>query len=233
MRRNTRVICIFRSKIDLTNGPYTVQNSTPMTGNVNAHGALWTTLMGAGPGGVGFGTLTFAPDNADGVAVSATNTDLLTIARNTLFDGNDWDRSYSASGANLGTLNSTGAALTALPGNWSVTNAPAATTQATITRAGVAGKRLVCTSIAAAVSAVAAQGPLVLVLRDGASGVGAILWSVNLGGFVIGTGGSFSIDSLNIVGTAGNSMTLEFTAAPAATNFETVALTGYDATDVV
>jgi hypothetical protein len=38
------------------------------------------------------------------------------------------------------------------------------------------------------------------------------------------------LSGLNIVGTAGNAMTLEFLAAAGANTLESVALTGYDAT---
>lgn len=204
------------------------QDGVPLIGHVNQNGALWTVLSGSGLG-AGFGQSTFAPDNADGVAVSATNTDLLVLARNTLFDGVDWDRAYSASGTNEGTFSSVGAALVAPPGNWSAFQTPAVATQATCNRAGLAGNRNICTSIQGNVSAVAAQGVLVLVLRDGATGVGTIIWSTNLGPVLVGSNVPFALSGLNIPGTTGNQMTLEFTAAPAAGNFESVAMTGYQA----
>jgi len=228
MRRNTKVVPIFRTQLNFAGGAF-AQSSTPVMGIVNPFGALWVSPMGSGPGGVGSGTIIFGPDNADGVAVSATNTDQLVLSRGTLFDGVDWDRSYSASGTNEGTFSSVGAAMVAPPGNWAAFQTPAAATQATCNRAGLAGNRNICNSIQANVSAVAIQGVLVLVLRDGASGVGAILWSTNLGPVVIGSNIPFAISGLNIVGTSGNQMTLEFTAAPAATNFESVAMTGYQA----
>jgi len=230
MRRNTRVIPIFRSKLDLANGPYATANSVPMVGNVNAHGALWTVLMTGAAGG--FGTLASLPDNADGVAVSTTNIDLLTIARGTIFDGTDWDRRYSASGLNLGTFNSIGAALVTPPGNWSVANQPGAGVAGVATRAGVAGVRHVCTTITVSLATTAAQIPDAVVLRDGASGVGAVLWAAAFCA-IIGDMQAIALSSLNIVGTAGNAMTLEFAAAPAAGNFGYVTLGGYDATDLV
>jgi hypothetical protein len=44
-----------------------------------------------------------------------------------------------------------------------------------------------------------------------------------------GDGQTLVVSGLNIVGSLNTAMTLEFTAAPAATNFETVALTGHTA----
>lgn len=114
------------------------------------------------------------------------------------------------------------------PGNWTLTNAPAANTQATATRAaGAAGVRHVLTSIQATLNAVAAVvAPLTVVVRDGASGAGTILWQDRVTS-PAGTDGRISISGLNIVGSAATAMTVEFTAAPGATNFETISATGY------
>ena len=117
----------------------------------------------------------------------------------------------------------------ALIGNWSQGNAPAVNTQATTTRAaGAAGVRHICTSIAFVGSAVAAiAAPLVVNLRDGASGAGAILWTQQ---FIVPAGASFglTLNGLSIVGSAATAMTLEFSAAPGVTNFESVSISGYD-----
>lgn len=67
-------------------------------------------------------------------------------------------------------------------------------------------------------------------LRDGASGAGAILWSVLMATqAVAGDKDDYTSDGHNIVGTAGNAMTLEYVAAGGANTLETVALGGYDA----
>lgn len=114
------------------------------------------------------------------------------------------------------------------PGEWTLTNAPAAATQATATRAAVAGVKHILKSIQASLQAVAAQAaPVTCVVRDGLTGAGAILWQDRLIA-TVGTNGQISVVGLNIVGTSGNAITVEFTAAPAATNFETVSATGYD-----
>jgi hypothetical protein len=135
-----------------------------------------------------------------------------------------------ASGGALATLSATGAALVSLPGDWSQGQTPAAATQATTTRAAVAGLRHICTSLAAtlATGATAQAAAAILVLRDGATGVGAILWTKQI---ILPINGvwDLNVSGLNIVGTAGNAMTLEFTAAGVAGSFASVALTGHDA----
>lgn len=113
------------------------------------------------------------------------------------------------------------------PDEWSITQAPAVATQATISKAAVAGIRHYCRSIAAIISAVAAQAAIHVVLRDGASGAGTILWSQTIA-LPVGGIAVIQIDNLNIPGSAGVAMTLETDAAPAGTNFASVSLTGYD-----
>ncbi len=111
---------------------------------------------------------------------------------------------------------------------WAVQHQPAAAAQATISKAAVATRRHVATSITVCVSAVAAQGTLIFNLRDGATGAGTILWSVRLMA-PAGQGMCVSSGPVDIPGSLNTAMTLESAAAPAATNFATVALAGYDA----
>lgn len=146
---------------------------------------------------------------------------------NLLFDGTTWDRARSASAANI-SATTQAPALVAAPGNWTLTSAPAVNTVATATRAaGAAGVRHVLTSICADLNCVSAVTvPLVLVVRDGATGAGTILWQRRLTG-TAGTTTKIEMTGLNIVGTAATAMTVEFTAAPALTDFETVSATGY------
>lgn len=224
-RRNTRVLPIFATL--QTPAALANDDNVPIIGRITRFGALWTTLAGTGPGGVGFGAPTFAPDNADAVAPSATNSDLLAITRATLFNGANWDRQRSASAANISAAPAFGNALVALAGNWSQTSTPGAAAQATTTRALQAGARHVCTSIAFALAGIAAQPNIIVNLRDGASGAGTILWSMQVGPLVIGTSTQIFLSGLSIFGTAGTAMTLEFAGAPAAGNFESVAMTGY------
>lgn len=229
MFRLGKIVPIFMSKADQTGGPVTLNNNIPMCGCVDLQGNVWVNVAAsAGPGL--FGSLTVAPDNADGVAVSATPTDLLTISRMTIFNGATWDRLRAISAAVLSAFSSVGGLLVSTPGQWAAFQTPAAATQATCNRVAAAGVSHVCNSIAATINGTAAQPALILVLRDGATGAGAIIWSLRLGPVVIGDSKEFFLSGLNIVGTAGNAMCLEFTTAPAATNFESVAMTGFDAT---
>jgi hypothetical protein len=109
---------------------------------------------------------------------------------------------------------------------WAVQHQPAATTAATITRAAVAARRHIATSITICTSGVAAQPTLLFNLRDGATGAGTILWSGRLSA-AAGASSCVVVPNLLIVGTVNTAMTLESAAAPASTNFATVALTGH------
>lgn len=112
--------------------------------------------------------------------------------------------------------------------NLCIFNTPAVATQATAAKAaGGPGFRNVIQSVTATINAVAAQAMQTLVVRDGASGAGAILWSVNIGALAVGTSREVHFADLNIVGSSNAIMCVEFTAAPAATNFNSVAATGY------
>lgn len=114
------------------------------------------------------------------------------------------------------------------PGEWTLTSAPAVATVATASRAATAGIRHILKSIQASLQAVAAQAaPVTVVVRDGATGVGTILWQDRI---IANAGVNFAISimGVNIAGTTGNAMTVEFIAAPAATNFETLSASGYD-----
>lgn len=143
-------------------------------------------------------------------------------------DAGGWVARSQADRNSLATLSSAGAALSATPGEWSVFHAPAAATVATITRAATVLTRHVCRSITVSVGAVAAQGPLEFVLRDGAAGVGPILWQAVLSA-PAGSADHITISGLSILGSVNTAMTLECLAAPAATNLARVSLAGYDA----
>jgi len=113
---------------------------------------------------------------------------------------------------------------------WPVQNTPAAATQATITKAAVAGVRHVCDSITATIACAAtAQTPIQVVLRDGTTGAGTILWSAELAAIANGMG-EVAVTGLGIPGTSGNAMTLEFVAAGVAASVESVSMVGYDLT---
>ena len=110
---------------------------------------------------------------------------------------------------------------------WAVTNQATAGTP-TISKAAAAGVRHVCTGISISVSAGAtAQTPVVVNLRDGATGAGTILASWALSTIANSTTG-LNLAGLNIVGTAGSAMTLEFAATTATAVVGSVNLFGYD-----
>lgn len=182
-----------------------------------------------------FDRLRSFPNDADGAAITATVGAMLgTFAIPALFNGTSFDRARSADATNIALLSGLGVALSALPGMWSVTHTPAAATRATISRAaGAAGVRHVCTSIdAVLVIPETVNQPLIqLNLRDGATGAGTILWSRNFGvGSALAGGGQqeVSLTGLSIPGSAATAMTLEFSAAGAATTIQSVAMCGYD-----
>lgn len=104
-------------------------------------------------------------------------------------------------------------------GDWSVTHAPAANTQATASKAaGGAGVQHVVTGLSVTLAGGAAAPTAALVtvnLRDGATGAGAILntWTLAVEA-VAGKVVTLSLSGLNVVGSANTACTLETSAAP-------------------
>jgi hypothetical protein len=117
--------------------------------------------------------------------------------------------------------------LPAPPAEWVVTNSACCTTEATVTRGGVAGVQHVadCVSFAAYAQASSGSGGDVQLL-DGSTVL--MEWSSNLPSVVNGHGG-VSVCGLNVVGGVGKSMTLKYV-GNAATGSESVNLVGHDAT---
>lgn len=114
---------------------------------------------------------------------------------------------------------------------------PAANAVASASHAGVAAvtgqpaQAHICNSIHATLTSNASLAAAIagsIVLRDGATGVGTVLWASALSlPNVAGTASApVEISGLAIAGTPGNAMTVEFTAAGGAGTFETVAMTG-------
>lgn len=114
------------------------------------------------------------------------------------------------------------------PFNQSVQAAPAVGVQPTVPSAtpSQASAIVVVTSICATIQAGAALDNVRVVLRDGATGVGAIVWSGYIGAGVTSSGNIVD-NGLSIAMTPGNVATLEFLAAPAGTTFGTVSFTYY------
>lgn len=111
------------------------------------------------------------------------------------------------------------------PLEWAIVSAPAANTIASATKAaGGAGIRHVLRSLVANVQLVTAASftaaaPVYWVVRDGASGAGAILYQ--------GLSTAATLSGLNIMGSPNVAMTVEYTVAPGATNFEVISASGY------
>lgn len=135
------------------------------------------------------------------------------------------------SAANLSAATEANALLVAEPGQWSITSFPATNTVASATKAaGGVGVRHVLQTLSFDLfdpdGATVTSG-LRIVVRDGATGVGAILWN----GFVSG-GPTTVIDhkqlsGLNIIGSPNTAMTVEFVAAGGANTQEVLTATGY------
>lgn len=166
-------------------------------------------------------------DSADAVATGGLGR-LVALARGTVFNGTAWDRVRSASAANQALASGLGAIRITSPGTFSIHSEPAVNVQATISRAAVASQRHVATTVAFSINAVAAiAGPISVYLRDGASGAGTILKSWRFAGLAAGDNQIHTFGGLQCFGSVNTAMTLEFSAAPGATNFENVSLEGY------
>lgn len=145
------------------------------------------------------------------------------------FTGTTWNRQYTASSTFHG-LTTTGSYIQpVIPwSQWSVTNTPAANTQATASRAaGAAGVLNVATTVTACFSGTVSAAPVQVNLRDGASGAGTILRSWLLGIEAVNAAHCVNLSGMAMAGTAATAMTLEFAAAGGASTNQTVTLTGY------
>lgn len=166
--------------------------------------------------------------DTDGLGGATNDNSLMVTPFPHGFNGATWDR--------LRTLNATadspdsalsGAQIAGSPLEWSVNNEPAVAARATVTKANNgAGTRLVCKSITAtlACDGTASNANVFVRLRDG-GGAGTILWSATMRGPVNSTN-VIAISGLNIVGSDGTDMTLEFSAAPNANHQQVVSMTG-------
>jgi hypothetical protein len=115
---------------------------------------------------------------------------------------------------------------------FTISSNPAVNTAATATHAAVPGKQHIlntihCTFNAGAVAPGAVQ--VSMVIRDGASGTGPVIWSSQMALTAVAGQASPPIElgGLAIQGSPGNAMTIEFTAAGGANTFETVSGTGF------
>lgn len=106
--------------------------------------------------------------------------------------------------------------------------APAAAARAVVSiAAGGAGISRVLDALVVSVAAVAAQVFLDLVIRNGAAGVGPIVFQQV---FKVVTANTVQIDldGLNLIGSANTALAVEFLTAPAATNLQRIYASGYN-----
>lgn len=164
-----------------------------------------------------------ATDAADSQA-SVGEFAALTVARNQVYNRSkdQWDR---ISAADVVTQQSTdgadGVQVVAQRASEALLHAPAAATQATITKAGVAGGCIVVTGIQASiVTAAAASGIQTVRLVDGAA---AVLWSMDLQAAVT-SADRIQLTGLNIVVAQDQGVTLSFAAAGPAGSVQKVNL---------
>lgn len=118
---------------------------------------------------------------------------------------------------------------------WSVTGSGAGAQQAIASKAlGAAGVRHVAKRVIITAATTGTVQPAIQVnLRDGASGLGTVLasWQVGIGLSTALSGvcaQNIDVDNLNLVGTSATAMTLEFSGAAAAATTTSVTLIGYD-----
>jgi len=145
-----------------------------------------------------------------------------------LYNGTTLDRARSGAAANLSAFSSLGSELCTHPGNWAVSAQATAGTPSASRASGGAGVRHVCNAVSIVVSAGAtAQTPVIVNLRDGATGAGTILhtWALSTPANGMGV---VAVSDLNIVGSAATAMTLEFASATASAVIGSVNLCGYD-----
>jgi len=116
---------------------------------------------------------------------------------------------------------------------WHIFHAPAANTQATITRAAQAGavhvaECVVVRLVAGATAPTAATATINL--RDGVSGMGTILaaWPISITAVAGATAEPVQICGLDVRGSLNTAMTLEYTAASGANTIQSVELVGHD-----
>lgn len=106
---------------------------------------------------------------------------------------------------------------------FTINNAPAVNVRATATQAaGGAGRLHVARSISFAAAPAGVSVAETLVIRDGASGVGTIIYQAD---FVVGFGGVNVL--LFLIGSSNTAMTIEFLANGGGGEFQSVSLQGY------
>ena len=114
------------------------------------------------------------------------------------------------------------------PPMWTATHEPADQTQATISKAAVAGQLHHVCAICCTLEGAAQVIEVHFVLRDSTTGAGNILWQGKLTTNAAGVSRDLTLTGLNIPGVIGQAMTIETVAAPSvATTSATVWMAGY------
>lgn len=145
-----------------------------------------------------------------------------------LFNGATFDRQDGISNTNNIATTSIGTAYTTQLATWGLTNTQAGAVQATASKAAGGGTvRHVVVHMSACLGGTSAQAPVLLNLRDGATGAGTILRSWLIGVGMANDSRCVDVGGLNITGSANTAMTIEFAAAGNATSTATVNLSGY------
>lgn len=111
------------------------------------------------------------------------------------------------------------------------TSAPAAGAQASVSLPADATKKYNAIALAWHASDTAAAAVQTVVLRDGASGAGAIIWETDVGALLAGTGDGGNITFPPGFGpgnaAVNTALTFEFLAAPAGTGKQSVSIVAY------
>jgi hypothetical protein len=115
-------------------------------------------------------------------------------------------------------------------GQWNVNNYPAVTTAASASKTAASSTGpdvLRCRSLSVSVAGdgAVATGKIKAVLRDGATGVGTIIWSATLQAPATGSA-NIDIPDLDYRASIGNALTLETTSAPAGTGQAACSMAG-------
>jgi len=138
-----------------------------------------------------------------------------------------YNRMKAATATNMLLTESASALLVSEPGDYTWSAGPAVNTLATVSTIAFATDASICTGISFSLADTnpigTGPGLLRVYLRDGASGVGPILWEqvVFIQG---GQSKHVNITGLHIVGSLNTVMTLEFSGAPGVTGYETVTM---------
>lgn len=115
-------------------------------------------------------------------------------------------------------------------GQWQINNFPAAAAQATANQAapstssGLVNRlRTLTITLSAGANA---QTPIEVVVRDGATGAGTVIWSASLAVAVNSAAPPIALSGLDLRSSQGNAITVEFTGTTAAATQQSVSAGG-------